>query len=87
MKVQSKVLPTPANNGEPESTVELSELYSGMSIKTENGVFHVCERDGGLEICFNGGRWYRWVSASGPEPIPFGDHLPKAEEPDGQNGG
>lgn len=36
------------------TTLVLSEVYEGVGIKTEMGTFGVCERDGGLEVTFNG---------------------------------
>lgn len=32
----------------------LSEVFEGVCIRTEMGVFGVCERDGGLEVTFQG---------------------------------
>lgn len=32
----------------------LSEVYNGIGIRTEAGVFGICERDGGLEVTFKG---------------------------------
>ena len=52
------------------SEFEISELYCGVSIKTDDGVFHVCERDGGLEIRFNNGAWYSWSCNTREQPQP-----------------
>lgn len=39
-------------NGEPEIT--LSEVYSGVGIETDMGLFGIAERDGGIEVRFGG---------------------------------
>jgi hypothetical protein len=47
VKIDAKVI-----DGTPE--VVLSEVYSGVGIGTAMGLFGVAERDGGIEVSFNG---------------------------------
>lgn len=49
--------------------VILSEVYSGVGIKTSMGVFGVCERDGGIEVLFEGKTVFV-MSESGPPRSP-----------------
>jgi hypothetical protein len=35
---------------EPEGNVTMSEVYNGVRVKTEQGDFGVCERDGSIEV-------------------------------------
>jgi hypothetical protein len=37
-----------------EGGIILSEVYNGIGIRTEVGLFGVAERDGGIEIMLNG---------------------------------
>ena len=41
-----------AEDGTTETT--LSEVYSGVGIKTEMGLFGIAQRDGGIEVMLNG---------------------------------
>jgi hypothetical protein len=34
--------------------VELVGVYNGVGIQTEQGLFGVCQRDGGIEVLLNG---------------------------------
>ncbi len=36
------------------SEVTLSEVYSGVSIQTDMGLFRIAQRDGGIEVMLNG---------------------------------
>ena len=36
------------------SDVNLSEVYTGVGIKTEQGLFGVSQRDGGIEVMLDG---------------------------------
>ena len=49
--------------------IELSEVYQSISIKTDAGIFMLCQRDNGIEIRLNGGRWYSWQDSKGPVPL------------------
>lgn len=40
-------------DGTPAEIV-LSEVYSGVGIKTDMGLFGIAQRDGGIEVMFNG---------------------------------
>ncbi len=44
----------------------LSEVYLGVGLETDAGVFAVCMRDAGIEIRLGDGPWYRWVDGDGP---------------------
>lgn len=47
MKIQAKLV-----DGNPE--VILSEVYSGVGIQTDAGLFGIAQRDGGIEVLLNG---------------------------------
>ena len=47
MKIQAKLI-----DGEPE--VILSEVYSGVGIQTDAGLFGIAQRDGGIEVLLDG---------------------------------
>jgi len=47
--------------------IELSEVYTGVSLRTDAGAFAICERDGGIEIRLGSGPWFKWTSEDGPE--------------------
>lgn len=38
----------------PDQSIILSEVFSGVGIKTDVGTFGVCQRDGGLEVTLAG---------------------------------
>jgi len=46
--------------------VEVSEAYSGISIKTDAGSFAICQRDQGIEIRLGDGPWFGWQEKKGP---------------------
>jgi hypothetical protein len=54
----------------PDQSIILSEVFSGVGIKTDMGTFGVCQRDGGIEVTREGvqvfsmypdGRFDRWA--------------------------
>ncbi len=47
----------------------LSEVYNGIGIKTDAGVFAICQRDGGIEIRLGDGPWYAWYDDEGPKSL------------------
>jgi hypothetical protein len=53
----------------------LSEVYSGVGIKTDAGTFYLCQRDQGIEIHLNDGPWYSWQGPEGPKPF-IGEDVP-----------
>lgn len=58
-------------------TIELSEVYNGIAIKTKAGTFAFCMRDGGIEIRLGDGPWYGWYDPNGPATLaadPAGKH-------------
>jgi len=68
MKISAELV-----DGVPEIT--LSEVYSGVGIATDMGLFGIAQRDGGIEVLFNGKTV--WTSheidpgpvAMGPAPL------------------
>ena len=45
----------PANaEVEPYGDVDLEEVYNGVGIKTDQGLFGICMRDNGIEIMLDG---------------------------------
>jgi hypothetical protein len=53
-------------NGE----IVLSQLYLGVGIKTDAGMFAICQRDSGIEIRLGDGPWFSWQDPSGPVKLP-----------------
>jgi hypothetical protein len=49
-----------------DKTLILSDVFSGIGIKTDVGVFYFCQRDGGIEMRLNDGPWYSWQDPRGP---------------------
>jgi len=49
-----------------KSELILSEVYTGVGIKTDAGVFAICQRDGGIEVRLGGGPCFSWQEESGP---------------------
>ncbi len=47
----------------------LSEVYLGIGIKTDAGIFRICQRDGGLEMRLDYGKWFAWKTDAGPAPL------------------
>jgi hypothetical protein len=62
MKIELK---TGADSG---TEVYLSEVYSGVGIRTEAGLFGIAERDGGIEVMLNGKTV--WARGASPEDLP-----------------
>lgn len=56
----------------------LSEVFNGVEIETDAGLFGICQRDGGIEIRLGDGHWYRWVGDSGPEVMDPGPPTPNS---------
>lgn len=54
----------------------LSEVYSGIGIRTDKGLFGIAQRDGGIEVLLNGKTVW-------PEPT---DPPEASELPEGQAG-
>jgi len=50
-----------------EGALMLEEVYNGIGLKTDAGVFAVCMRDNGIEIKLGDGPWYTWQDATGPQ--------------------
>lgn len=38
----------------PDQSILLSEVFSGVGIKTDMGTFGICQRDGGIEVTWHG---------------------------------
>lgn len=38
----------------------LEDLFIGIGIKTDAGIFAICQRDGGISIKLGKGSWYDW---------------------------
>jgi hypothetical protein len=68
MKIELK---TGADGG---AEVYLSEVYSGVGIRTEAGLFGIAQRDGGIEVMLNGKTV--WARGASPE-----DELPNTLPP------
>jgi len=47
----------------------LSEVYLGIGIKTDAGVFAICQRDNGIEIRLGDGPWFSWQKTAGPTQL------------------
>ena len=44
----------------------LSEVYAGVKINTDAGIFTLCQRDNGIEIRLGNGPWFTWQNNDGP---------------------
>ena len=44
----------------------LSEVYNGIGIKTDAGVYGICQRDGGIEVMLDGQLVFAHYSPSDP---------------------
>jgi hypothetical protein len=48
----------------------LSEVYNGVGLNTDAGIFVICQRDAGIEIRLGDGLWYAWNDNHGPKLLP-----------------
>ena len=53
----------------------LSEVYLGVGIKTDAGLFAICQRDNGIEIRLGDGPWFSWQEESGPVKLTTPDKV------------
>jgi hypothetical protein len=55
--------------------IELTEIYTGIAIKTDAGIFGICQRDQGLELHLDDGPWHSWQDKAGPVKLGPQSHV------------